>query len=527
MPYCMYLRKSRADLEAEEQGEGETLSRHREALMSLSARLKLPISKEYHEVVSGETIAARTVMQKLLSDVEQGIWDGVFVMEVERLARGDTIDQGVVAQAFKLSHTKIITPLKTYDPADEFDEEYFEFGLFMSRREYKSINRRMQRGRVASVQEGKYVGSVAPYGYKRLKIDGQKGYTLAPISEEADVVKLIFRAYTEGIDPANGRLGVSKIVRYLNDMHIAPRKSDAWVNASVQGILDNPVYIGKIIWNRRKTKKASRNGEVIKTRPRAKPESYVLVDGLHEPIIDKDTWDRAHQYKAQRTSPVPRSRNLTNPLAGLVVCGLCGRKMIRRPYSRGIQPSIMCPVTSCSNVSSSFSLVEEAVLDALHNWLVEAKLEWNSIKTATDNGTAEKQKALHRIGAELETAKKQLDSLCDLLEKGVYSYERFAQRSKTLDDRILELQQKQRTLENDLNKSNADRQNLATLIPRAERVEQLYKLAQTPEEKHKLLSGVIEKVVYTKTNAGGRWDQEAAKSFEIVLYPRYEILPTT
>ena len=50
-------------------------------------------------------------------------------MEVERLARGETIDQGDVAQAFQYSDTKIITPLKTYDPTNEYDEEYFEFGV--------------------------------------------------------------------------------------------------------------------------------------------------------------------------------------------------------------------------------------------------------------------------------------------------------------------------------------------------------------------------------------------------------------
>lgn len=84
-------------------------------------------------------------------------------MEVERLARGDTIDQGLVAQAFKFSDTRIITPVKSYDPNNEFDEEYFEFGLFMSRREYKVINRRLQRGRLASVKEGKWVSNRAPY----------------------------------------------------------------------------------------------------------------------------------------------------------------------------------------------------------------------------------------------------------------------------------------------------------------------------------------------------------------------------
>ncbi len=116
MAYCIYLRKSRADIEAEEKGEAETLERHRKTLLGLAGTLKIPITQIHNEVKSGETIAARPVMQQLLNEVEQGVWQGVLVMEVERLARGDTIDQGIVAQAFKYTNTKIITPMKTYDP---------------------------------------------------------------------------------------------------------------------------------------------------------------------------------------------------------------------------------------------------------------------------------------------------------------------------------------------------------------------------------------------------------------------------
>ena len=193
--YVMYLRKSRTDMEAEQRGEGETLARHERALLELSDRLCLNLAGVYREIVSGETIAARPVMQKLLSEVERGLWAGVLVIEVERLARGDTIDQGIVAQTFKFSGTKIITPSKTYDPDNEFDEEYFEFGLFMSRREYKTINRRLQQGRLASVKEGKYVASVPPYGYDRKKLEHDKGYTLIPNPEEAEIVKLIFALF--------------------------------------------------------------------------------------------------------------------------------------------------------------------------------------------------------------------------------------------------------------------------------------------------------------------------------------------
>lgn len=170
MSYLIYLRKSRKDVELEQYGDEETLARHERVLLDLAKTNGYEIGAIYREVVSGETISARPEMQRLISEVEQGLWDGVLVMEVERLARGDTIDQGIVARAFKLSSTKIVTPVKTYDPDNEYDEEYFEFGLFMSRREYKTINRRIQRGRVSAAKEGKYVSSTPPYGYDRVNL---------------------------------------------------------------------------------------------------------------------------------------------------------------------------------------------------------------------------------------------------------------------------------------------------------------------------------------------------------------------
>ncbi|EET88087.1 Resolvase domain protein [Clostridium carboxidivorans P7] len=218
MPYCLYLRKSRADMEAESRGEGETLSRHQETLLSLAQKLKLNITKIYKEIVSGETIAARPVMQHLLLEIGENFWDGVLVMEVERLARGDTMDQGIVAQTFKYSNTKIITPMKIYDPNNEYDEEYFEFGLFMSRREYKTINRRLQRGRIQSVKEGKFLGTKPPYGYTKKKIKEGKGYTLEINAEQADIVKLIFELYVKGEKQQNGefkKLGISLIAKKL------------------------------------------------------------------------------------------------------------------------------------------------------------------------------------------------------------------------------------------------------------------------------------------------------------------------
>lgn len=525
MPYCLYVRKSRADAEAEARGEGETLSRHINTLLEHAKRRHFDVTQIYREIVSGETIAARPVMQQLLSEVEQGMWDGVLVMEVERLARGDTVDQGIVAQTFKFSDTLIITPIKDYDPNDEFDEEYFEFGLFMSRREYKTINRRLQRGRLASVKEGKYVGSQSPYGYERVKIKGDKGYTLEALPAEADVVRMIFDWYTRGEEQPDGsfrRLGVSLIVRRLNSLKIQPRKSDHWATATVRDILINPVYIGKVRWNWRPDVKKMVDGRVVIERPRAPLEKCTVAEGLHPPIVSIETFNMAQELMSSNPPrPVGERGTVKNPLAGIIVCAKCGHRMVRRPYyNRNYPETLMCADTACDNVSCALHFVERRVLEALQDWLSEYKLQW---KTGDEENTATamvamKEKALRRLDTEYKTLNKQLDNAHDLLEQGVYTTEQFLERSRKLSERIKKNEEERLALGADIASDKSREEGRKQIIPKVERLLEVYDALPTPKAKNDMLKEVLEKVVYLKTK-NGRWSN-APDDFELTLYPK-------
>lgn len=524
MPYCLYVRKSRADAEAEARGEGETLTRHINILLELAKRRKLDVTQIYRELVSGETIAARPVVQQVLQEVEQGIWDGVLVMEVERLARGDTIDQGIVAQTFKFSGTRIITPMKEYDPDNEFDEEYFEFGLFMSRREYKTINRRLQRGRLSSVEEGKYVSSVPPYGYTRVRIKGDKGFTLEPVPEEAEIVRLIFSLYTKGEAQPDGsfrRLGVSLIVRRLNNLKIPPRKSKDWSVATVRDILINPVYIGKIRWNWRPTVKKRMDGRVVTERPRAAIDKCILVDGLHPPIIEEKTFYKAQELMSTNPPRPLGERNIVkNPLAGVIYCGKCGHSMSRRPYTNTDYPaSLMCPNTACRNVSSPLYLVEKRLLEALNEWLSEYRLQWE-VELPEDDASAVKlkEKALRRLWSEYDTLKTQLNNTHDLLEQKIYTTEQFLERTQHLSERIKQNEADRAALGNDIEAEKAMGIGRQLVIPKVEQLLDVYEALPDARAKNDMLKEVLEKVEYFK-DKGGRWSG-STDSFELVLYPR-------
>lgn len=527
MQYCLYLRKSRSDAEAEERGEGETLARHEKMLLELAKKLQLNVTQIYREIVSGETIVARPIMQQLLSEVEQGMWDGVLVMEVERLARGDTIDQGIVAQTFKYSDTKIITPVKTYNPNNEFDEEYFEFGLFMSRREYKTINRRLQRGRIASVKEGKYVANKSPYGYERVRIKGDKGFTLAIIAEEAEIIRQIFEWYTVGEKQSDGsykRLGTSLIARRLNDMKVPAKMGGDWTIASIRDILNNPIYIGKIRWNWRHNVKKMVDGKVEISRPRS--SDSVVYQGLHPAIIAEQTFNLAQELiKTNPPSPVQDRSVVKNPLSGIVVCGKCGRRMVRRPYSSKNYPdTLICAATSCKNVSSHLRVVEERILLALREWVEGYKLQWNipaADNVKKDSQVALKRKALNKLNSELATLHKQLNKSHDLLEQGVYDTETFLDRSRSLTERINKSKSDIAILEEDLKIEIAREESAVNIIPKVERLLAIYDELPSPKAKNDMLKEVLEKVVYSKEK-GTRW-QGSPDDFDIMIYPKIPV----
>jgi DNA invertase Pin-like site-specific DNA recombinase len=512
----MYLRKSRADAEAEAHGEGETLARHEKALLELAKRQNLNVTEIYREIVSGETIAARPVMQRLLSEVEQEIWTGVLVMEVERLARGDTMDQGLVAQTFKFGATKIITPAKTYDPNNEFDEEYFEFGLFMSRREYKTINRRLQRGRAASAMEGKYVCGRTPYGYTRVKLEKEKGYTLAFDPERADVVKLMFSLYVDGTQADDGsrrRLGMGLIARHLNQMNIPPIRHQYWTAATVRDILINPVYAGKIRWNFRPRKKKTVGGEIKYERARNYDDNCIIADGRHPAIVSIEAFEAVQKSMAENPPPpVKRKLVIKNPFVGLVVCGKCGKNMFL------CDGNLVCVTRECSTVATSYASFERRALSVLADWLREYELQW---PTAPENNNLLelKKKAAKNIENEIAAFKTQLGGMHDLLERSVYTVEQFLDRSRSVSERTEEAKRKLKVLEKDIRIEIDREKNRLSAAPKIKQLLDVYETLPTAA-KNDMLKELLEKIVYTKSVKGNRWRREDADKFEIVVYPK-------
>lgn len=494
--YAMYLRKSRTDLELEALGEGETLARHKAMLEALAAKHNISMNQitVYHELVSGDSIDERPEMQRLLSDVYANKYKAVLVVEIERLARGNTKDQGEVADAFTFSNTHIITPAKVYDPNNEFDQEYFEFGLFMSRREYKTIKRRLEAGKLQSVKEGNYILPTAPYGYNILRIS-KKERTLVENPEESKFVKMIFDWYTEDRKPTTW------IANQLTEMGIRTRKNkERWSRSTIKDILFNAHYIGKVSWGHQEIikEKDPVTGKVVKKR-RQVEANIQLYEGKHKGLISEEQFYKVRTIYGSN-APTKMDTTLKNPLSGIMVCKDCGRRIKYHDFGDNRSTRYNHPFRmKCKKKSVATSIVIDAVIDGLKAYIEDFQIKMDSY-TAEDEANRHKA-ALEALEGELKKQEQKKRRLFDSWEAddGTYTKEEFIERKQMYTHTIDKLKQQIQDFKESTPKPVNYEEQITTLHAA---IDTLKNPDIDAKEKNIFLKKVIEKITFDSIDHG-------------------------
>ena len=497
--YIMYLRKSQMDSDVYASVE-ETLKRHRERLTEFAASRNLYVAEILEEVVSGESLSGRPQMIRCLELINTGEYAGVICIDIDRLSRGSSVDSGYIMQMLQVNGCKIVTPDKTYDLANESDEQFTDMKFMFSRYELKTITKRLIAGREKSVSEGKFIGSVAPYGYEKYKLVGEKGYSMKINPEQANVVQLIFDMYTEK------GLGYGKIVRELDRLGIQPSHPISfWDRHVIERILKNPVYIGKIRYRFNAVKKVMEDGQMKKKRVRNR-NTYELHDGVHEPIITMEQWEKSLQAR-KNNLPVTVNRELMNPFSRIVKCEKCGRTIVRRTTSQNpIKYRLSCPGRTCDCRSIFLEPFEEAVVKEMTEWLEKYKITVANDKPVKDDTL---QNSLELIQKQVEELENQQNKICDLLEKGVYTIEMFTKRNDKLQSELTTLKSSMETISAEINKQNKKKNT--EIIPRVQHLLDSYDIL-TPQQKNDLWKEVLVKIDF--------YAEPKGKDFHFVLYPK-------
>jgi len=265
--------------------------------------------------------------QKLLADARRGTFDVVVAESLDRLSR----DQEHIAALFKLLSFQNI-PLVTVAEG-EISELHIGLKGTMSALYLKDLAQKTRRGLEGRVRQGRSAGGIS-YGYDVVRAAGSDGTPTRgerAINEgEAEIVRRIFTDFTQGKSPR-------AIAAGLNRDGVCGPRSNPWGMSTIYGnwrrgtgILNNELYIGRLIWNRQRFVKDPDTGR-RQARPNP-PEDWVIEEVPHLRIVEDDLWERVKaRQKATRSAIIEpegvrseRARRSRYLFSGLLTCGACG-----------------------------------------------------------------------------------------------------------------------------------------------------------------------------------------------------------
>lgn len=259
----------------------------------------MEIAERYDDGGFSGSNLVRPALQRLIADVERGVIDVVVIYKLDRLTRSlaDFIRLIDLLERYEVTFVSVT---QSFDTQDSMGLLVLNILLTFAQFEREMLIDRIRDKIAAMKRAGRWTGGPPPLGYD--VIDGK----LVVNDAEAIIVRDIFARYLE----------VGSYVRLTDLLREEGLRSKAWINrngASVGGglasrgmiwsILGNPLYVGEI------------------------RHEHEIHQGIHEPIIDRQTWVRVQSLRAQRKTVQPPARTGENPLVGLLFDGW-GRKMV-------------------------------------------------------------------------------------------------------------------------------------------------------------------------------------------------------
>lgn len=281
------------------------------------------IAGEYEDAgKSGKTIEGRVALNQMMEDIKAGKDEVSFVLvfKLSRFGRNaaDVLASLQVMQDFGVN---LICVEDGIDSSKDAGKLMISVLLAVAEIERENIRIQTMEGRMQKAREGKWNGGFAPYGYKL--VDGK----LEINEEEAEAIRVIFDQYV------NTDIGSNGIAKYLENhgIHKIQRqngKNPLFDAALIRRIIQNPVYCGKIAYGRRKTEKVhgTRNDYHL-----VEQDNYLLVDGIHDPIISEEVWEQAQIKVAVQAKKYEKVNSVKGEkihlLSGLLKCPICGAGM--------------------------------------------------------------------------------------------------------------------------------------------------------------------------------------------------------
>lgn len=306
------------------QVDGYSLEAQRDRLIKFAEFQGMEVVREYCDAgKSGKNISGRPEFSQMLQDVAEdrdGV-DFVLVFKLSRFGRNaaDVLNSLQYIQDFGVN---LICVEDGIDSSKDSGKLTITVLSAVAEIERENILVQTMEGRKQKAREGKWNGGQAPFGYD---LDSKNG-TLTVNQQEAEIVRIIFRKF------ANEGMGAERICDYLNQHGYSKKKIrknelNYFARSFIMKILDNPVYVGKIAYGRSATEKVKGSRDQYR---RVKTDEYLVVDGLHEAIIDKELWEAVRIRRKETGVKWNKTHSLEHEhiLSGILRCPVCGAGLV-------------------------------------------------------------------------------------------------------------------------------------------------------------------------------------------------------
>ena len=327
---AVYIRLSREDGDKE---ESDSVGNQRKLLTDYVAKKEdFILYDTYIDDGYSGTNFNRPSFQRMIADIEDGKVNCVVVKDLSRFGR-DYIDTGrYLERYFPDLGVRFISVTDSIDSMKQAYDMLLPIKNIFNEQYARDISKKIQATVKSKQKAGEFIGAFTSYGYKKSPVNKNK---LVIDDYAASVVRRIFSLYIQGY-------GKQKIAKLLNAEGIlCPAEykkvngenykncnrlesTTYWSYSTINSILHREMYVGNMVQGTKHQRMRSKQKKMPK-------EDWIIVENTHEPILDKETWDKAQSLLTKRTRELDLETN-KNIFAGFVKCGDCGRAMAKNMW---------------------------------------------------------------------------------------------------------------------------------------------------------------------------------------------------
>ncbi len=395
------------------------------------------------EGISAKSTSSRHELNRMMQDVRKGNLDAIITYKVSRLSRNLSDSLSLVEEI----HNSSVKFISIKEGQYGTPHGNLQFNILSSVAQYQreELAENVKMGMTQRAKEGKFNGGRV-LGYL------SKNKELIIIPEEAEIIKMIYSKYVNA--------------NHLNKIGKRTKNNKEFAQSTVNLILRNPVYKGYIRFN-----------QVVdweKKRRKGTNPNHIIVKGIHKPIIDEETWDKASSMIKKRSTGTPRQYTGNFPLTSIAKCPECGSYMTsmygskrkdgtkRRYYVCGRYHNGGKAVCNPNTVNAD--KLEESVYERLTKALqsdsiissITQNINEKIAREYTTNDNSNETKIIKKRIAELEAQKKMIQDDA-MTGSGFYT----PQEAK---ERIAELRVEINDLKDSLAKLQSDKEVKDTMV---------------------------------------------------------------